>query len=417
MKILLSAYSCGPDRGSEPGLGWHWAVETAAAGHETWVVTSTNLQSSIDAAVARMPARHNLHFVYHRIPNLLLAANRWLPLGHIMYRYWQVSASGLVKRLHAEQGFDRLQHVTFVTIRHPSPLAGLGAPFIFGPVSGGERVPWRLRKGFGFRGWATELTRDLFDILVRIDPSVRRTLRLADRIYVTSSQTIRIVPAAMRDKVRVMLAIGADKPPPAGEERLPSRLTAPAGAVRFLFIARLLHWKGMHLGLPAFAAFLAQGGTARLTIVGAGPAERRWRRLADRLDVADRVDWIPWQPRERIFDIISEHDAFLFPSMRDSGGMVVLEALSFGLPVICLDLGGPGTVVDESCGRVIGVAGRGRAQIVRALTGAIAEIAADPDLRALLSQGARKKAAEFEWSAVVRKFLSANPAGADRPVP
>ena len=71
-----------------------------------------------------------------------------------------------------------------------------------------------------------------------------------------------------------------------------------------------------------------------------GLNKRRYRRL-----VRDRVEFIPRVPQLKLFELYDTHDLLLFPSLHDSGGYVVLEALSHGLPVVCLDLGGPNEIV------------------------------------------------------------------------
>ena len=89
------------------------------------------------------------------------------------------------------------------------------------------------------------------------------------------------------------------------------------------------------------------------TIVGDGPARSGLQRLAAELGVNDAVRWVPWVPHAELHEHYYQHDVLLFPSLRDSGGMVVLEALAHGLPVVCTDLGGPGVIVNERCGRVV----------------------------------------------------------------
>ena len=104
-------------------------------------------------------------------------------------------------------------------------------------------------------------------------------------------------------------------------------------------------------------------------------------------------------------DVYRAHDLLLFPSLHDSGGHVVLEALAHGLPVVCFDLGGPGSIVDESCGRVVTTGGRSRAEVLRRLTDALEELADAPQLRRRLSEGARSRVCRYDWRAADRPGL------------
>src|SRR5437764_1125865 len=124
LKILMSAYACEPDRGSEPGVGWRWVLETAALGHEVWVITRASNAANIDRGLAleRNNARNklsNLHFSYFDLP--LWA--RWWKRGnfgvHLYYVLWQWGAYRQACALHKAAGFDAVHHITFGVTRHP----------------------------------------------------------------------------------------------------------------------------------------------------------------------------------------------------------------------------------------------------------------------------------------------------------
>ncbi|HET6889528.1 MAG TPA: glycosyltransferase [Pyrinomonadaceae bacterium] len=409
-KLLLSAYACEPKKGSEPGVGWHWALEAARLGYEVWVITRSNNRPSIEAESTAIPS--NLRFIYYDPPPWM---SWWKKYGrrakarpggrwpYLYYLLWQWGAYRVAKRAHARERFDGVQHVTFVSVRQPSFMGNLGIPFVFGPAAGGERAPWRLRWGYGFRGWVIDAFRDLMNLLVKFDPLMRRTFRKAERIYVTSAQTLALLPSGARAKGRIHLAIGCD--PDDGRQVAVKRAERSLSRelFRVLYIGRFVYWKGGHLGLLAFAHLLKSKIDARLSLVGKGPDEARWRRLADKLSISEHIDWVPWVSREKLLDLYTQHTVFFFPSLHDSGGMVVLEAMTYGLPVVCLDLGGPGAIVNDSCGRVIKTADRNQTEVIRSLGEALAELAADTCLCSQLSQGALKRVQHYHWGSVVRK--------------
>ena len=92
MRILLSAYACEPGKGSEPGVGWHWALETARLGHEVWVLTRANNRSAIEAALAQRPPMHNLRFCYYDLP----AWARWWKKGRRGIRLYCILYIGIL---------------------------------------------------------------------------------------------------------------------------------------------------------------------------------------------------------------------------------------------------------------------------------------------------------------------------------
>ena len=391
LRILISAYACEPRKGSEPGIGWQWALALAAAGHEVWVLTRANNRAAIEDALQHHPSP-GLHFVYHDLPRWM----RWWKRGgrgvRLYYILWQWGAYRLARILCRELSFDIVHHLTFGVFRHPSFMAFLDVPFVFGPVGGGETAPRQLRRTFPLRGYVIDLLRDLANVAVRLDPLMNTVYRRSAAILCKTHETRACIPQRFHDKCLVQPEVGTHgaAPRPATRERQDD-------CFHVLYVGRLVYWKGVHLALMAFARFLEIHGKARMTIIGSGPDERWLRRLAQRLALGDTVTWIPWLEREKVMSTYPEHEAFLFPSLHDSSGNAVLEALSCGVPVVCLDVGGPALLVDASCGFRI-PPGPPDA-VVAGLTRALGKLARDPALRMSMSASAVGRTGEhYTWT-------------------
>lgn len=406
MRLLLSAYCCDPNGGSEHAVGWNWAMETVRLGHEVWVLTCTRLRPSIEAKLKELNYPPNLHFLYYQTPSWF-ENTRILPgRTYIHYFLWQWGAYQLARQAHRREKFQRVHHVTYVSARQPSFLGNLGIPFTFGPVAGGDRAPWRLRKNFGWRGWLWDAFRDVTNFLFKADPFVRRTFKQAEKIYVTSEQTLNLIPKKYRKKASVQLAIGFNPGEMSDLPGQPAPSPAKKDGFRILYVGRLLALKGMQLGIPAFGRLLKNRADARLTIVGSGPDKRRWRTMAEKFGIDQRIDWIPWLDRRELPSLYASHDVFLFPSLRDSGGMVVLEAMAYGLPVVCLDLGGPGEMVDPTCGIKVNTDGLNTDRTIQALAESLIQLSENPMLRRRLSKGACKRVKTFQWSELVSRLYT-----------
>ena len=403
-RILLSAYACEPGKGSEPGLGWMWATGLAALRHDVWVITRAANQPAIEADATSVHF-HGLQFVYCDLPGW---ARRWkrLPGGTSVYYFlWQWLAFCTARRLNRAQRFDCVHHVTFVSLRAPSFMGLLGIPFYFGPVSGGECIPRRLRRDMSLRARAFEWLRDAANLMVRIDPLTRMAIRQADRVYLTSWESLILIPARHRFKCEVTLAIGMTSEQLGLSARASNRF---GPKLRCLYVGRLLEWKGVDIALRAMQRLKQQGVPAHLTLVGEGPAQRQLQKHADRLGINKQLAWIPWLTYAEVQRLYQEHDVFLFPSLRDSGGMVVLEALAHGLPVVCLGLGGPARIVDRRCGRVVETAGRNFDELANAIAQHVRELAQNPGLRQSLSIDARRRAWDFEFSKLIATIYCAD---------
>lgn len=391
MKILLSAYACEPHRGSEPGIGWNWALELARLGHEIWVLTRSANRQAIEQEGLNL---ENLRFIYYDLPPW---ARFWKKGGRGIYVYyllWQLAIFRKARKLSKDIAFDRVHHITFGTVRQPSFLGHLGIPFIFGPIAGGESAPAALRKSYPWKGKWQDAMRDVINALVRWDPFMHSTFASARCIVTTSRQTLDLIPKKFQSKCAVHLAVGAP------EAMINPQLCRPTreGSFQVLFIGRLLYWKGIHLALEAFSRLHAQYPQSRFTIIGSGPDEAWLKSYAQFLKLDETVTWIPWMDQRAMMTAYWEHDVFLFPSLHDSGGMVVLEAFANGLPVVALDLGGPGVMVDSSSGFTIQTSHKTEAQVVEELVNAMVQLVTGPDLQATLRQGALKRAGQLSWS-------------------
>ncbi len=395
MKVLLSCYSCDPRHGSEPGVGWNWAVEIAKRGHQVHVITRAEHEAAISAATDR-PA--NLHFHFHETIWPMRAMTE-LPGGIYPHIYaWQWTAATLARHLHAEIGFDLVHHVTYATARFPSYMGRLGIPFIIGPVGGGEQAPRALRRGLPWFARLFETLRSLANQLMRLDPLVRATLRAADRIYVKTEDTRACLPHFARDKCSRASEIGIDlEPGPSVTET-----TVPA-APRFLFLGRFIHVKGMHIGLLAFRHILDRLPDARLSMVGRGPARQGWTNRARALGIDSQIDWVDWVEKREVPAIYRRHHAFLFPGLHDSGATVSYEACAHACPIICLKLGGPGEHVTNDFGRVIDVDSATEEAAARRMAEAACELYQNPDLRDRLIANAREWIEQRSWADTVAR--------------
>lgn len=137
-----------------------------------------------------------------------------------------------------------------------------------------------------------------------------------------------------------------------------------------------------------------------------GPDEDNWRALAKELKIENNVDWVAQVPHSEVEDIYQGHDIFLFPSLHDSAGMVVLEATTNGLPVICIDTGGPGLIVNKECGVKVDASNCGEPEASNQLATAILNLCGDPIQLAERSRSVQNWAKSQTWGSKVSSTLS-----------
>ncbi len=345
MKVLLSAYSCEPHKGSERGVGWNVACEVAKH-HEVWVLTRPDeSQAAIESELQSNPIP-NLHFIYFTLP-FWKDSLRWGQSGAMQLHYylWQIQAYFVAHRLHQEISFDIAHHVTFVRYATPSFLCFLPIPFVWGPVGGGESTPAPFWKDFSLKSKLYETLRAVWRLVGECDPFTRMTARRSAIALATTQDTAHRMHKMGAHQVQVESALFFL------EQQLwefePTTLPVHT-PVRFISIARLLHWKGLHLSLPAFAA--AQLADAEYWILGEGPELENLQALSRRLGINAQVKFFGHLDRDQVLDKLKQSSVLVHPSLHDSGGWVCLEAMAAQRPVICLDIGGPAQQVTAATG-------------------------------------------------------------------
>jgi glycosyltransferase involved in cell wall biosynthesis len=374
MKVLISAYACEPAKGSEPVVGWTWAL-AAAREHDVWVLTRSNNREVIEAAAP--PA--NLRFVYLDLPAALRRWKRGNRGVRVYYLLWQLLAAREGRRLHAVERFDVVHHLTFANIWLPALVCRVRAPFVLGPVAGGQCVPRSLYRELGLRSTVAELALRTGRLATRLSPFVRAGWSRAAVVLVNNEETIGVLPPRHRAKAIV-------RPNAAALRATPPVTHAPLEQKTALVPGRLNRFKGVGLAIRA----LASAPDWRLVIAGAGEDAARLRALARALGVEDRVELIGHVSREELWRRYSEASAVVLPSLKEGASLVCVEALALGVPVIALDQGGPRALAQlpgaqielvpvsdpETCARSIAAA-LGRVRPARPLDFGLESVARD----------------------------------------
>lgn len=311
--------------------------------------------------------------------------------------------------------FDLVHRITPLSPTAPSSLAArcqrAGVPFLLGPLNGG--VPWP--RGFDAerrreREWLSYV-RGAYKLM----PGYRSTLRHASALLAGSRYTLGAFPAAVRDKSFWLPENGID--PARFNKRVEPRAGGP---LRLCFVGRLVPYKGPDMLLSAAAA-LVRAGRVEIDIVGDGPLMPALREQVAAEGLAGGVRLHGWVAHDAVQDVLCRSQVMAFPSVREFGGGVVLEAMALGVVPMVVDYAGPAELVDEQVGFKLPLGQR--EQIVAAFRDALERLAADPSpLPSLSSACIERVARHFTWDAKAGQILRAydwamRPAGAraDKP--
>jgi glycosyltransferase involved in cell wall biosynthesis len=368
LRVLLSAYQCAPGMGSVSQIGWEWYSRLSRQCAVT-LVTHVRNRSSLTAAGAPLPGSEVIYIdtewfagPLYRMASKLFPGSQhtvFLLSSLDFFLYDRVALKQLRKRA-AE--WDLVHAVTPVSPIAATRLYRLGIPMILGPWNGGlpspDGFPEIMRKD---RAWMYRIR-----VLGRLLDRLLGCTRHAALILSATQSTDRSLPAGVRS-VR-MLENGVDL------ERFhpTSEAAPPAATIRALFVGRLQPFKGVAMLLEAIAQVTPEIPIV-LTIVGDGPTFAELRKDVAARGLDQSVIFAGETALERVAGYMRQADVLCLPSIRESGGAVLLEALASGIPVIAADHGGPAELVDDEVGRKISA--EGPQQLVRDLVAAFRDMA------------------------------------------
>jgi glycosyltransferase involved in cell wall biosynthesis len=396
LKILLSAYACEPDIGSEPGVGWNWALQLIELGNEVWVLTRLNNKKTIENKLNTIAHQNRLHFIYFDLSASLLRLKKRLGI-QLYYELWQYKSYKLAQKIDFKVNFDLIHHITFGTFRHPSYFFKLNKPFIFGPVGGGEYATSQLLKNLPLKNRVFEKARVFSNIISLYRPSLRKCLDASAIILCKTEDTLRILPERHRHKAVVQTEIGINE-----IQHLEEKNPSSDEKTRILYAGGLLHLKGIHVAIKSIALLKTKHPNISFTIVGRGPFENYLIKLVRKLNLEDCIQFVQWLSKKELNEYYKKSDIFLFPSLHDSSGNVVLEAMSYNLPTVCLKLGGPALLLGEGATTLIDCASAKEEEIVSRLSDVLFRLCTDRKFYDDASAWSHSRVKIFSWEKAVQ---------------
>ena len=402
IRVLLLAYTCSPYRGSEPGVGWHRAIESAKY-FDTWVICEMHeFKDDIERYFIEHGKIQNLHFCF--VPRIV--SDKSLEsvfykvrfLYYFLYNLWHRRAYRVAIKLHNELHFNIVHQVCLNGFREPGYLWKLDVPFVWGPVGGTQNYPWRFLKNSGINVLLREGLRGIINTFqFRFSYRVRKAARQAAALLAANTQVMR--DFEMRHSVKPILLLETGIDFIVGKSNRKADRDRP---LRILWSGAFEYNKALDLLIKALGKkpMLLR---YELRILGKGPSAKYWKRLAKREGVEPHCKWLGWLSQDEAISQFKWADVFVFTSLRDTSGNVVLESLSQGIAVVCLDHQGVGDIVTTNCGIKISVTTKD--EVVNNLHDTLVYLSENRDILKKLSQGGVERAREYLWMQNGKKMV------------
>ena len=341
MRILISAYACEPGKGSEPEVGLQIAL-IAASEHEVWVMTRENNLPALRAFLNSHPLRDKIHLIGFDVDGMPQRVKKrgGLVTLHWYHDLWQRRLAELAIRLDSETDFDVVHHATFATYWTRVGVASVRKPLVWGPIGGGATPPLRLLPVMGLGGAAGDLVRSFSRPIVARLIGARRSAKQAAVVLVQNPETAHRLFAQDTAVVLPNALVAARSAPLLGENQ-----TEQDAPPRIITAGRLIALKGTELAIRAMQHI--RHSEAILEVYGDGPQRKRLERLRNEMRLDQRVRFHGRVQRSILEEALAKAAVLVHPALHEEAGFVVVEALTLGTPVVCLDRGGPPVVVKQ----------------------------------------------------------------------
>ena len=407
-RVLLIAEAANPEWVSVPLVGWSHARALADVADIHLITHARNRD-----AILRAGWQERSDFTAldsDAIARPLWIASRYLRGG--AGKGWTVATalSGIAyyyfERLLWREFGQRIRGGEFQLVHRLTPLSPTVAsllaakcqranvPFVLGPLNGG--LPWPT--GFHQARWKEREWLSYARSAYKCMPGYHATRRCASALIVGSGATWQQMPRQYHEKC-IYIAENAIDP----QRFSQAAHHSPKTPLRVVFLGRLVPYKGIDMLLEAIAP-LARANQITLEIIGDGPLMNQLRKYVEQQQLETAVSFAGWIDHQRVQEKLAGASVFAFPSVREFGGGVVLEAMALGLVPIVVDYGGPGELVTETTGYKVPIGSRD--QIVNCFRTRLAELSSRPEQLANLGQHARQRVMQtFTWPAKAQQML------------
>lgn len=393
MSVLINAYACSPNMGSEPGMGWNWIL--AIARHcEVYVITEGEFREQIETVLETSEIRDNIHFFYNPVSDKVrrMCWNQGDWRFYWYYRQWQKKTANIARQICKTQNIDILHQLNMIGFREPGYLIDVskefGIPLVWGPIGGLKQFPLEYANSWKMKAFQY-LKNKLNIIQIRFYPRIRHTINNADTLISSipdSHYAIKIYTG--RESV-IIPETGCNPYTYNPDRRFDER------QLNIVWAGKFDYRKRIDIAIKA----IAQSGNKNihLHVYGTGNDNQvnEVSSLISTLHIDNQVTLYGNTPHDIVERAMQSAHLFLFTSVSEDTSTVVLEAISNGLPVLCFDTCGMSAVIDDTIGRKIPLSRP--QQSIKDFAHNLNYFYQDRNELKTLSDNCRQKSSELSW--------------------
>lgn len=415
LKVIILAHEFSPSLGSECAVGWNIATRLSKY-HDITVIyarnnhfNTSNYKEDVDIFLQenKIPGLTTVSISQPFFARLIAQINIKLsfsksgiglaPLFFLAYKIWQRRAYKEVKRLIKAEHFDLVHQLTAISFRSPGYLYKTKLPLVWGPCSGLVKIPSTFYNSLPLKSIVFEVFRRISNYLQsNCSIMVSNTLKRASVIYAVTNDDYNFFVKKSRRIVKQMLDVGTyfnflDFAP----------VYRNSNKLKILWIGRFVYSKAFNLLIDSVLICPERFDEVEIIVIGDGPLMERYKMEVEQKKLGV-FRWMGNLPHNDVLKLIKSSDLLVHTSIKEATSAVILEALTYGLPVICHDAFGMGIAIDETCGIKIPLVDPETS--IRGFYDAMIYLIKNRELILELKKGAQKRAEELSWDSNAEKI-------------
>ena len=333
MKVLISAYACSPNMGSEPGMAWNWIINLS---HycDLYVITEGEFRSKIEEEIRTKDIK-NINFFYlpisNKIRNICWNQGSWI--FYWFYRKWQKRAYVLANKIVMENNIDIIHQLNMIGFHEPGYLWKIkNTPKVWGPIGGLGGIPLSFFYYKDLKGYFINLFKIILNKLHLLEPHIFLAFKKFDHILVCNTSFYNDISFFRKKNIQIfnetaIVKINDNQP------RFNNKF-------KLLWVGKNVYRKSLFLAIDIFNKLIINNPNLELHIIG-----------VDKLDnLHNSIFFHSKKNHDFVINFYSNCNLLLFTSLHEGTPHVVLESISCGLPVICHDKDGQSDIINNNCG-------------------------------------------------------------------
>lgn len=397
LSLLINAYACSPNMGSEPGMAWNWCVNLAKY-CELHIITEGEFRNKIEAALPTLPQRKNMHFYYNPVSEEIrkMCWNQGDWRFYKYYKEWQWKTYLIAKDICKENHINILHQLNMIGFREPGYLWKIpDIPFVWGPVDAKESFPLAYLEGASLK---TKLFIQLKNAITKWQLQHAKRVRLAVKrascVISASSNSQQAFKKYYQINSPLLNETGCYI------QEHPIIDKSKKEYFDILWVGKLDFRKQLSLALRSIAA--TKNPHIKLHIVGGGN-NFIYQTLAKELGIESQCKWYGAISHEEVQTIMQKSDIFFFTSVAEGTPHVVLEAIGNNLPVVCFDTCGQGDSINEKVGRKIKLSNPNLSSQQFAMI--LNELENNRDILKEMSENCKEKQKDLSWDRKAQQMI------------